>query len=275
MHWLSPLRLGVLSLFLFLTACGGGGGDSAPAVVQPQPDPASWLQGSAVNSPIQHAEIQLFRFDADGNEVEIVAGSTPVLTDADGDYKFWITGGSIDADTGPLIIRSTGGTMNSAAAPTLEAVVADSSSLRADGAILIQHLSVASSVAAELLRLQASAAGAAPSASDASAAVTLVEQELAVGLSQDPNDPTQPISVFAHSVDENLALEMSPDNAPAVNDYIQYLALNMSSASGALDNTMLDLATGTSVASSFNGVGTGLLASLVTDGPASFKTVHL
>ncbi len=275
MKYLSLVRLAVLSFLLFLTACGGGGGDSAPAAVQPQPDPASWLQGYAVNSPISGAEIQLFRFDADGNEIEIVAGSAPVITNADGEYKFWITGGSIDADTGPLLIRSSGGSMNSAAAPTLEAVVANSLPLQADGTTLTQHISVASSVAAQMLRLKTSGAGAAPSVSDASAAITLVEQELAVSLSQDPSDPTQPISVFAHSVDQNLALEMSPDNAPAVNDFIEYLALNMSSASGALDNTMLDLATGTSVASSFDGVGSGLLASLVTDGPASFKTVHL
>jgi len=275
MHWLSPLRLGVLSLFLFLTACGGGGGDSAPAVVQPQPDPASWLQGSAVNSALVGAEIKLFRFDTDGTEVEIVAGSAPVLTDADGDYKFWITGGSINASTGPLILRSVGGTMNSAAAPTLEAVLADSSGLQADGATLTQHLSVGSSVAAALLRLQATQAAAAPSTADAAGIISLVEQQLAIGLDQDPSDPTQPLAIYAQSVDENLGLSQTPDNAPAVNEFIDYLALNLNSDSGQLDNTMQDPATGLMVPASFNNIGTGLLASLVSQGPASFQTVKI
>jgi len=275
MHWLSPLRLGVLSLFLFLTACGGGGGDSAPAVVQPQPDPASWLQGSAVNSALVGAEIKLFRFDTDGTEVEIVAGSAPVLTDADGDYKFWITGGSIDASTGPLILRSVGGTMNSAAAPKLEAVLADSSGLQADGATLTQHLSLGSSVAASLLRLQATQAAAAPSAADAAGIISLVEQQLAIGLDQDPSDPTQPLAIYAQSVDENLGLSQTPDNAPAVNEFIDYLALNLNSDSGQLDNTMQDPATGLMVPASFNNIGSGLLASLVPQGPASFQTVKI
>lgn len=172
-----------------LASCGGGYANNAPV-------PQSSIVGSAINSPVRDAEIKLFRFDSLGAEVEIVADNAPVLTDADGTYNFLIPKDGIDVGTGPLIVRTVGGSMMSAAAPTLEAVIADSTALESDANELVQYLSPASSVAAALFRLQVADMGAAPTTVEANTVIAKVENQLDVGLGQDPSDAMQPVAIF-------------------------------------------------------------------------------
>lgn len=275
---MSPLRVFrvlFLCLAISLSACGGGGGGAAPTntPVSPPPPPSS-ISGVAKNSVIVGAEIKLFRFDAGGMELEIAASNAPVTTKARGEFYFAVPNGGIGADAGPLIIRSVGGVMNSAAAPTLEALIADSSALQVDRNQTTQNLSPATSVAAALLRLQAASSAAAPTVGAANAVIAQVENALGFSLEQDPEDPTTALALFSRSIDNNLGLTESPDNNPAVEEFIEYMALNLSSESGVLDNTMLDPATGDTVAAGFAGIGSGLLDAIVTAGPSSIQLAH-
>ncbi|NNL63361.1 MAG: hypothetical protein HKO69_06065, partial [Woeseiaceae bacterium] len=265
-------RFVTLTLFLFLISLAGcGGGSSAPA-----PDPApppieeaklklSTLDGTAIKAPLDGAEIRLFSFDDSGQEVELVAHDAPVLTSSDGSFKVSLKVSSVSSVSGPIVVTTTGGTMLGEPAPQLSGVFADSSRLSQAGRTGVINLSVANSVVAGLLRAQAASSGAAPTTAEADAIIDKVEWALGVGMADDPRDHDKPLYLFNLSIDANLNLESMPQNAPAVDDLIAYLTLNLRSASGRLDATMAEPGnvSNQGFAATFNGVGSGALANLV------------
>ena len=235
--------LSVVILFSFgLTACSGGGGGG---------DGESSLEGSVVNGPISEAVISLHYYsEADGLWREIEAeeanGNEPVLTDEDGHYVFWIGPDDLKVlpenpgqeHPGPLVVRSTGGFMNGVEAPDLAAAVPSTEGLRGGGGTVNQFISLGSSVAARALETKAEREGSIEVAS-AREINDRVEAELQVRFDQDPSDPTQPISLFTRRADQALGVDSAENGKDILNEYIDYLALNLSSASGELDGSML------------------------------------
>ena len=267
--------LGVLTgLFLVIALVAGCGSGSSGSSVSPQPVPptTSSITGTAANSAIDGADIRVFQFEPDGSLAEITAVNAPVKTGADGSYAAEITVSDLFAGGGPLVITTTGGTMNAEAAPGLAAIVADTSALGTAGSSMEQHLTVPSSVAAELLKRDATISGTAPLSSDASAVIAKVEASLGVSLSENPMIDGTSLAFFDNSVDANLNLISMPQNNPAVDDLISYLVLNFSSSAGDLDTMMMNPADQTDrvFPATFSGVGSGALANLVPAGPTAF-----
>jgi len=223
---------------------------------------SSTITGNAVKGPISEGTVQLFYFDATGGEVEILADNAPVTTDTSGAYSFEIDPLNLEGITSPLIVRVTDDTNGQ---PQLEAIIADPSTLSQGGSAVTAHLSVASSIAAGLLKKQALQAGAAPSTADANNCIAKVESELDIDLTDDPATAGTGVAYFNELVDLNLNL---PENNNAVDDLIDYLVANLSSTSGALDNSMDDPENpGTDIAAAF----LGDLATLLSGGPSDFR----
>jgi hypothetical protein len=226
--------------------------------------PTSTITGDAAKGPINGGTIQLFYFDSNGDEVEIIAENDPVTTDSAGAYSFEIDPANLEGITSPLIVRITGGATDGQSAPQLEAVIADPSTLSTGGSSVTTHLSVASSVAAGLLK-KVAATGIAPTTADANTYMARVENELDVDLTEDPATAGTDVAYINDLVDLNLDL---PDNNNAVDDLIDYLVANLSSTFGALDNNMDDSANpGTDIAAAFSGE----LATLLSGGPSDFR----
>ncbi|MFV2081430.1 MAG: hypothetical protein ACC669_06155, partial [bacterium] len=255
---------------LFLSCGGGSARLSQPPAVK------SSIAGSAVKGPLDGATIQLFYFDNTGGEVEIIADNAPVITDSTGNYTFQVDGRTLMGIISPLILRSSGGTMYGAAAPSLEGIIADPVPLTFNQAALSCNLSAASSVAAGLLRDLAQSMGFAPSLVNAQDIIALVESELLVNLADDPSDSSTDLAMFNESIDWNLDLINTSANTPAVNDLIDYLVANLSSSSGILDRTMDSPVTpGVDTTAVFAGFGTDLLDSIVPLGPSGFTIMNL
>jgi hypothetical protein len=241
-------------IFGLITIVGTGDNGGGPK--------SSTISGNAAKGPISGGTVQLFYFDSTGGEVEIIADNAPVTTDSSGAYSFEIDPANLEGITSPLIIRVTDDTNGQ---PQLEAVIADPTTLSSGGSTVTAHLSVASSVAAGLLKKQALQAGAAPSTDDANACIAQVENELDVDLTDDPGIQGTGVAYFNELVDLNLNL---PENNNAVDDLINYLVANLSSTSGALDNSMDDPENpGTDIAAAFSGD----LATLLSGGPSGFR----
>lgn len=255
LRYFSLLTVLIFGLITIVGTAGDNGGGPK----------SSTINGNAVKGPISGGIVQLFYFDATGGEVEILADNAPVTTDSSGAYSFEIDPANIEGISGPFIVRITGGTTDGQPAPQLEAIIADSSALSQGGSTVTTHLSVASSVAAGLLKKQALQAGAAPSTDDANACIAQVQDELDVDLTDDPGTQGTGVAYVNRLVDLNLDL---PDNNTAIDDLIDYLIANLSSTSGALDNNMDDpVNPGTDIAAAFSGD----LATLLPGGPPDFR----
>ncbi|MEA3358047.1 MAG: invasin domain 3-containing protein [Thermodesulfobacteriota bacterium] len=247
-------------IFGLITIVGTGDNGGGPK--------SSTISGDAAKGPISGGTIQLFYFDSNGDEVEIIADNDPVTTDAAGGYSFEIDPAILEGITSPLIVRIVGGTTDGQSAPQLEAVIADPSTLSAGGSSVTAHLSVASSVAAGLLTKLA-ATGVAPATADANDCITKVENELEVDLTEDPATAGTGVAEINELVDLNLDL---PENNIAVDELIDYLVANLSSTSGALDNNMDDPANpGTDTAAAFSGD----LDTVLPGGPSDFRILSV
>ncbi len=264
------ISLILLSIIIFV-ACSGGGGGGSSSVVAVQ---NATITGSAVKGPIEGAQINLFYFNVSGNEVEIdAAGGQTVTTESDGTFVFPVDGPDLMGITSPLLVRTTGGTMNGGVAPQLEAIIADPMPLTFAQVSVACHLSVASSVAAGLLKRMAQANSLPPAMADAQQVMSRVENELNVDLSADPAAQNTTLHMLNLSIDQNLDLADTPANNPRVEDFIAYLIANLSSLSGVLDSSMDDPGSpGSDVPASFAPFGT--LASVVAT-PADFLIMHL
>jgi hypothetical protein len=263
------------ALFLFVAAsisgCGGGGSSAPNPAPTPQPTQSN-IYGTAIKGPISGAQIRVFRFNASGDLEEFPAANAPVTTDAGGAFSFALDVSNVPAGTGPLILVTSGGTMFSEAAPQLSGIVADPSALAAAGGASQVHLSVASSVAAGLVRQTAEQSGTAPTIADATGVITRVEEGLNVNLSDDPTIANSSIAFLNRSIDANLNLHAMPENAPAVGDLIDYMVMNFASESGKFDDRMMDPdnKAETNAQASFNGCGDGTLANVMEGGPGTF-----
>src|SRR5210317_639166 len=164
MSKLRSLSSGILLLVLGLSAgCGGSSSTSEQDRLS-----LSTISGSVVKSPIEGAEVRLYRFDEGGALVEIAASNAPVMTSASGGFSFSVKSSDVSASTGPLLLMTHGGSMNLEDAPQLSGVVADPAALGTAGSSLRRHLTVASSVTAGILKFNAESAGVAPTKGDAS-----------------------------------------------------------------------------------------------------------
>jgi mono/diheme cytochrome c family protein len=233
----------VLSV-LALVACGGSDSASQEATNQPTDATAAntnaTITGSAVKGPIDKAEMKLFYFSDDGSEIEIVAKNAPVMTAASGAFEFRIDPADLEGVPGPLVMKSSGGTMGGRPAPELKTIIPDPAALRVAGLVVSRHLSTASSVAANMLENRVSKSSVPPQASDAEDCISKVEEALEIDLDQDPADDTQAVAMVNRNVDENLDLFNTPENNAAVEEYIEYLARNLDSSTGMLDDKMED-----------------------------------
>lgn len=264
------LLFSIVFYAIAMVACG-----SNDSNIQDNTTPAagthSAISGNAVKGPIEGAEIKLSYFAADGTETEIAAGNAPVLTNAAGGFEFHVDPQSLDNIQPPWVLKSEGGTMGGEPAPELGAVISDITDLQADGRIMNRHLSTASSVAARMLTDRALADQVPPSAADAAACISKVENTLKVNLKHDPVDAAQGVAMVNNSVDQNLDLFNTPENNAAVEEYIDYLAKNLNSSSGALDGEMEDPDhPGQDKPAGFDGLGDGHLASICPNGPVDF-----
>jgi hypothetical protein len=231
----------------------------------------STIIGNAVKGPIEGAEIKLYYFTADGTETEITADNAPVLTNTTGGFEFHVDAQSLVNIQAPLVLRSTGGTMGRRPAPKLGSIISEMTDLKTGGHIMTRHLSTASSVAAQLLSDRALTAKSPPSAADADDCISKVEGALEVDLNQDPVDAAQGVAMVNNSVDQNLDLINTPDNGPAVEEYIDYLAKNLNSSSGALDGEMEDPDhPNQDKPAGFDGLGDGHLVNICPGGPSQF-----
>jgi len=254
--------LTILFAMFGLINCGGGGESSVST---------SAIQGSAIKGPIDGAEVKIFFFGADGNEVELKPVNTPVYTGPDGEYHLQMYTSDMTAVFSPLIIRTIGGTMGGDQAPSLEALIADPVPLTYESVTISCNLSTASSVAAGLLKKLAGSFGAAPTLRDAQEILSRVEEQLAVDLSKNPADKGEAVVMINDGVDQNLDLFNTPSNNSAVNEYIDYLIANLSSPSHALDNFMEDpCSPEINAQASFEPFGTGLLATIIPEGPSGY-----
>ena len=234
----TKFRLGVvlLSTFTLLSACGGGGSTS-DATTTSETDIE--ISGNAIKGPISDATIQMYYFAADGSKVDIVAINAPVKTQSSGAFNFKVRHSDVRNVKTPLIVQSIGGTMGDSlsVAPTLEAVLPDPEVLEHNNRLKI-HLSLATSVAAGLLKSQARDLASAPTTEDGDRINEWVERELGIGLNDDPASPQALVAAINESVDQNLDLYANPSNNPLVNDLIEYFIANLQSSSGKLDHSM-------------------------------------
>jgi mono/diheme cytochrome c family protein len=233
----------VLSV-LALVACGDSNSASQDAMNQQTSDTAAntnaTITGSAVKGPIDSAEMKLFYFSDDGTETELAAKNAPVMTTSSGAFEYQIDPADLESVPGPLVMKSMGGTMGGLPAPELKAIIPDPSALKVAGQVMSRHLSTASSVAANMLEDRVSESNTPPQATDAEDCISKVEEALEVDLDDDPADDTQPVAMVNRNVDENLDLFNTPENNLAVEEYIEYLARNLNSSTGKLDDRMED-----------------------------------
>jgi hypothetical protein len=262
----------ILAVFAMLACSGGGGGSGSRPVAAQSP---ATIAGSAVKSPIENAEVLLFYFDDTGILTPIDAfGGQTVTTASDGTFVFPVDGQALMGITSPLLIRTSGGTMGQGggAAPQLEAIIADPMPLTFAQVSVSCHLSVASSIAAGLLKKQVN--GLPPTMADAQQMMSKVENELNVDLSADPADPDATLHMLNLSIDQNLGLINTPGNNPGVDEFIAYLIANLSSSSGTLDTSMEDPGNpGLDTLADFTPFGAVLPAEVGT--PADFLILHL
>jgi len=247
-------------------ACSGGGADQD----------LFRAAGSAVKSEIDGATVRAFAFDDFGIVYELTASNAPVRTEADGSFSFDFVNEELDQALAPVLIQTVGGTMGdpAGAAPTLEAVVEDLRGL-SKGEVPV-YLSTASSVHAGLVRRHAGILAERPSPEAVRGFRTQVESSLGVDLRQNPADRTTSVARVNEVVDANLDLESDPDNGTAVEDYIQYLVSNLSSASGTLDAQIANpLAVGEDTGASFATAGAGRLSGIFPNGTSDFRTLDL
>jgi cytochrome c553 len=261
--------LSVLTLF----ACGNSDSASQDTTNPQTNDTAAntnaTITGSAIKGPIDGAEMKLFCFSEDGTETEIVAENAPVLTASSGAFEFRVHPRDLEDIQGPLVMKSSGGTMGGQPAPELKTIISDPGVLRVAGQVISRHLSTASSVAAIMLESRVMAANAPPQASDADACIAKVEEALEIDLEQDPADATQAVAMVNLNVDENLDLFNTPENNTAVQEYIQYLARNLNSSSGMLDDRMEDPHhPGEDMEAGFHEFGDGHLERVCPQGPS-------
>ncbi len=258
-------------VFLAFFIAGCGGGSSYTPAPEPLEPAQSTIAGTAIKGPIQGATVRVFRFDANGGEVELFADNEPVVTDVNGGFRFTLSAADIAPDVGPLVIMTQGGNMYAENAPQLSAVIPNPESLATAGSRIDRHLTVASSVAAGLLRRDATAIGYSPSSVDAETIIDRVERGLGVSLLDGPSNPATDIAFFNNSIDMNLNLIEMPQNAPAVDDFVDYLVMNFASETARLDDRMVNPADSTNknFNATFNGVGSGALANVMPGGPST------
>jgi cytochrome c553 len=273
------LFIALLSTFALL-ACGGNDSASQEGTGTSSGISAgstnSNVSGSAVKGPIEGAEIRLFYFDSGGTETEIVAENAPVLTSSSGAFDLQVNYQHLEGIQSPLILKSSGGTMGGQPAPELETIISDASLLASPGQALTRHMSTASTVAARLLEYRAQAAGTSLQPSDAQDCIAKVEGALEVDLDQDPGDATQGVAMVNMNVDENLDLFNTPQNNHAVPEYIEYLARNLNSTSGMLDDKMENPDhPGEDIDADFNRFGDGDLARLFPQGPSRLHSLMM
>jgi len=263
-------RLFYAVALLTVVSCGGGGGgggDSSGAI-------NTLLGGNAVKGPVNNAEVKLFYFDEQGQEVELEADNAPVMTDENGGFMFDAPFNELPADVGPGILRTIGGTTDpdNGVAPTLEAVIPDLGVYRNKSALATRHLSTASSVAAGLLKLEAATLAARPGIALTNALVDRVEIQLGVDLDDDPALMTSSTAAVNRSVDALLSLQVSAENNAAINEYVEYLVANLASTSGTLDGEMRDATTGVDMQAAFE---SPTLAVLFPGGPEDLRELRL
>ncbi len=262
----------VVLMAFALFACGSGDSASQDGTGTLSSGTASGdsstISGSAVKGPIEGAEIKLFYFDTDGTQTEIVAENAPVLTAASGAFEFQVDPQQLAGIQTPLILNSTGGTMGGQPAPELKTIIADPGLLATEDQTISRHLSTASSVAAALLEYRAQSTGEPVQTSDAQNCIAKVEEALELDMDQDPGDATQAVAMVNMNVDENLDLFNTPENNAAVPEYIEYLARNLNSSSGELDDKMEDRDNpGSDIDADFDDVGDGHLSRIFPNGP--------
>jgi cytochrome c553 len=232
------------------------------------------ITGKAIKGPIDGAEMRLFYFNGDGTETEIIAENAPVLTASSGAFEYQVNPENLKNIQGPLVMRSTGGTMDGQPAPELATIISDTGALRVAGQVVSRHLSTASSVAADMLENRVQAAHLPPQIADAEDCITKVEEALDIDLDQDPEDATQAVAMVNQNVDENLDLLNTPQNNAAVKEYIEYLARNLNSASGKWDDQMEDPQhPGEDRAADFHEFGGGHLDNACPQGPSRMQNL--
>ena len=270
--------IGVMLCALILFACGDSNSASQdstnPGTSETAANTNATITGNAIKGPVDSAEMKLFYFSDDGAETEIIAINAPVMTDSTGAFAFRVNPRDVEDIQGPLVLKSTGGMMGGQPAPELKTIISDPAALGADGVVISRHLSTASSVAANMLESRVAAAKSTPQATDADDCIAKVEKALAVDLEQDPADVTQAVAMVNLNVDENLDLFNTPENNGAVKEYIEYLARNLNSTSGMLDDKMEDPEhSGEDREADFDGFGEGRLQRVCPRGPK--RMLHL
>jgi hypothetical protein len=262
-----------LTVSIMLTACGGGGGGD---IVTSQGSSivtslgVSTISGNAVKGPIDGAEVILVYFSASGQEIELPATNAPVTTNPNGSYKFLLNQTFVPDNVGPAMLRTIGGTTGTdfGPAPMLESVIPDLAAAIASSSIIDNHLSAASSVAARLFKMAAQTTGANPGVDSARSLMALVESKLDLELKDDPNKEGSSTASLNNAFDELLGLGASSANNTAVNELVLFLAANLSSTSGQLDNSMQDPNNPSlDIPAALSYLGNGHLANLFPSGP--------
>jgi hypothetical protein len=163
-----------------------------------------------------------------------------VQTNPDGSFEFSLRNRYLPDNVGPAVLRTIGGTTGTdyGPAPMLESVIPDLAAALASNAIIDNHLSAASSVAAKLLKMAAQQSQANPGAETARSVMALVEANFDLELKDDPNEEESSTASLNYAFDELLGLESSSANNVAVNELVLFLAANLASSSGQLDDNM-------------------------------------
>jgi hypothetical protein len=256
-------RFLILVFMIFaIAACGGSGSGSGS-------DDVTAISGNAVKGPVRDAQVILLYFDDKGEEIELSAVNAPVKTNADGSFVFNVS--ADDVPDGPVlaILRTIGGQTgpDNGNAPMLESVITDLSGVVSRGSKLVSHMSTASSVAARLVKLKIVETGSVPDTATTNELLKRVEQQLDVDLDEDPGSATSSTAALNEEVDRLFALKATSANVDAASEYIDFLAANLASQSGELDEFMQDPANpGVDVAVSFGRIGNGALADLYSAG---------
>jgi hypothetical protein len=235
-------KISWLTLTIILTACGGGGSGSSEVSITDNSYVKNTISGNAVKGPINGAEVILVYFSASGQEIELPATNAPVQTNPDGSFEFSFSEEYVPDNVGPAVLRTIGGTTGTdyGPAPMLESVIPDLAVALASNAIIDNHLSAASSVAAKLLKMAAQQSQANPGAETARSVMALVEANFDLELKDDPNEEESSTASLNYAFDELLGLESSSANNVAVNELVLFLAANLASSSGQLDDNMQD-----------------------------------
>jgi hypothetical protein len=267
--------ISLLAMSLIMSACGGGGGGGDSdrrtngGVAYSSNSLEVAISGNAVKGPINNAEVILIYFDELGQEVNVPAANAPVRTYSDGSYVFILTKADIPANAGPGIFRTIGGTAgpDNGPAPMLESVVPDLAVVSSTTGV-VNHLSAASSVAAELVKMAAQQTGLGPDVAMVRSLIGRVESELEVKLGDDPNTEGSSTASLNQAFDDLLDLQISSSNNPAANEFVTFLAANLASASKRLDANMQNPANPSEdIPASLNSMVDGYLAELFPVGP--------